>query len=162
MSDQCPDCGQKLHLMYDGGDKSKPCLGCLCGYSRSAEKPPEYHGEPAPAPKVSRRKHVDLEGDLALQIKAAGLPEPERQYPLVNGRKFKGDFVWLEKETCYPYRIRGIVCEVQGKVHTIEEQWHRDCARLNCLTEAGWRVFFVTGRDIRSGKAIALLERVLK
>jgi len=37
-----------------------------------------------------------LEAELALQIKALGLPEPVREYRAIKGRKFRFDFAWLE------------------------------------------------------------------
>ena len=35
-----------------------------------------------------------LEAELALQIRALGLPEPIREYQAIKGRKFRFDFAW--------------------------------------------------------------------
>ena len=37
-----------------------------------------------------------LEDTLLWQIKAAGLPMPEREYRAVKGRMFRFDFAWTE------------------------------------------------------------------
>lgn len=40
----------------------------------------------------------DLEQLFAFQVKAAGLPEPEREYRAIKGRKFRFDFAWVERK----------------------------------------------------------------
>lgn len=98
-----------------------------------------------------------LESQLALQIKAAGLPAPEAQCRPIAGRRFRADFGWP---------ARHLLVECQGGIwaggrHTRGAGYEQDCARLNELTLAGWRVLYVTQGQIDSGEALRWIERGL-
>lgn len=99
----------------------------------------------------------DLERALAFAIRAAGLPEPERQYHYVPGRKFAGDFAWPEAR---------LVVEVQGGVYTRGAHGSvggilRDIERLNEATLAGWRMLRFVGPQIEDGTAVEYIESAL-
>jgi hypothetical protein len=51
----------------------------------------------------------ELEDTLLFQVRAVGLPEPEREQRLIPGRRWRVDFFW---------RSAGLVLEVEGAV------WH--------------------------------------
>jgi len=97
----------------------------------------------------------DLENALAMQIKWAKLPEPEREFcRAIPGRKFRFDFAWPE------FRL---LVEVQGGTwinggHSSGSGIARDCEKGNLATLAGWKVLHVTGDQIRSGIAIQFLQ----
>ena len=99
-----------------------------------------------------------LETLLLDQLALAGFPAPEREVSLVPGRRFRCDLVW---------RPQRLVCEVEGGVwtggrHTRGAGFTRDCEKTNELTLLGYRVLRITAEHIRSGQALAWLERGLK
>ncbi len=97
------------------------------------------------APRGSR-----LELALLLQCKAAGLPDPAREVALLEGRRFRADFVWREAR---------LVVEVQGGTyvrgrHSRPRGQRADCEKLNLLQLDGWRVLQVTRDQIANGQAL--------
>lgn len=100
----------------------------------------------------------DLEGELAQALHLARLPRPEREAQLVDGRKWACDFV---------YRAARLVVEVEGGTqsgksrHSKGVGFDEDCRKYAELTLRGWRVIRVTGTHIRSGEAVAWIERAL-
>jgi hypothetical protein len=101
---------------------------------------------------------LNAEDLLALQVKAAGLPEPERQYYYARPRKLRADFAWPDVM---------LLCECQGGV------WSRrahgsitgilaDIDRLNAATISGWRLIRVTPDMVKNGEALKLIERALQ
>jgi very-short-patch-repair endonuclease len=97
-----------------------------------------------------------LEDDLAFQIRAVGLPEPVREFRFAPPRRWRADFAFLEQK---------ILIEVEGAIwtggrHTRGRGFEADCAKYNEAVALGWRVIRVTGRHIKSGVAIAMIEKV--
>jgi len=113
----------------------------------------DARGHPKREPVVSQPKVAsEIEELLALQISAVGnLPAPEREFKCLSDRKIRLDFAWPA------WRI---ACEVQGMAHRIKERFESDIKRRNLLLQNGWRVFEVSGKMVRSGEAIALLQGV--
>ena len=104
---------------------------------------------------------ADAEDVLAFQIKAAGLPEPVRQYLYAPPRRFRADFAWL-----LPPPMSTLV-EVQGGVFSRQAHGSitgvlKDIERLNAAMLAGWRLFRVTPQMVKSGEALQLIERAFK
>ena len=102
----------------------------------------------------------DAEDLLAWQIKAAGLPEPVRQYHYARPRRFRADFAWLLPP---PFSL---LVEVQGgiwvrKAHGSISGVLADIDRLNEATMHSWRVLWVTPDTVKDGSALALIERAL-
>lgn len=113
-----------------------------------------------------------LEDQLALQIRAAKLPEPMREYVGIPGRRFRFDFAWPEK--ALPYRLPDdpspapLAVEVQGGIFTRNRTGHssgsgllRDYEKNNLAVLAGWRVLYVAAPHIRSGEALAWIKEAL-
>lgn len=102
----------------------------------------------------------EAEDLLAWQIKAAGLPEPVRQYLYALPRRFRADFTWL-----LPPPL-GLLVEVQGGIYNRRAHGSisgilEDIDRLNAATLAGWRLLRVTPDMVKDGRALALIERAL-
>jgi very-short-patch-repair endonuclease len=103
-----------------------------------------------------------LEDQLLLQIRAVGLPAPEREVTgLIPGRRFRVDFCWRQN-------VHRLVVELDGGVwmgksrHTSGAGFTRDAEKTNLLTLAGWRVLRVTGEQVRSGQALGWIEQGLR
>ncbi len=97
---------------------------------------------------------------LAFQIKAAGLPEPVRQYYYARPRRFRADFAWPS-----PPEL-SLLVEVQGgiwgrKAHGSISGVLADIDRLNAATLANWRLLRVTPDMVKDGRALALIEMAL-
>ena len=105
---------------------------------------------------VARRESA-LERELALQIRAAKLPRPLRQHRPLTTRRYRADFCWPHWD---------LVVEVQGGTwsagrHVRGSGYEADCERLNLLQLAGWRVFYVTSKQIQSGEALDWIRQGL-
>lgn len=100
-----------------------------------------------------------LEAALEFQIKAAGLPEPQREAMLVPGRRFRWDFAWP---------IHRLAVEVQGGLylpkggHTSAAGVTRDCEKAALALLEGYRPLSVTSEQIRTGHALAWIEALLR
>lgn len=95
-----------------------------------------------------------IEELLAVQIKAAGLPAPVREFRYIPGRKFRLDFAW-------PYISPPFGVEVQGHVHRIKARFEADIEKRIFGLMAGWRIAEVSGASIRSGVAIQWISHLL-
>ena len=99
----------------------------------------------------------ELETLFALQLKEAGLPEPEREYRFHPKRKWRFDF-------CYPLIMLAI--EIDGGTfkksrHTSGPGYHKDCKKLNAALIEGWRVLRFDSQMVNSGEAVAVTRQVL-
>ena len=99
-----------------------------------------------------------LEAELALQIKALGLPGPIREYQAIKGRKFRFDFAWLEQR---------LLVEVNGGTytqgaHSTGQGIRRDYEKSNLATLAGWRVLSFDGKSVKSGEAVEVIRQALE
>ncbi len=87
---------------------------------------------------------------LALDIDAAHLPEPKRQFQFAAPeRKWSADFAWPE------YRL---IVEVDGAVwtsgrHTRGSGRVKDMERDNWCTLHGWRILRYTTQQVEDGEA---------
>jgi len=95
-----------------------------------------------------------LEAAALLHIKLAGLPEPEREVELVEGRKYRYDLVW---------RAERIAVEVNGQIwkiggHSSGSGLERDYEKIALAQIAGYRIFCVSGRMIDDGTLVAWLK----
>jgi hypothetical protein len=84
---------------------------------------------------------------LRLLLHRSALPHPVAQFSVRMAGRFlaRVDFAWPEQK---------LAVEYEGLWHGEHQQVARDRARLNRLTAAGWRVIFVTARDLRRPDAL--------
>ena len=97
-----------------------------------------------------------IEAELDLHFRSLGL-QPEREYRFHDVRRWRFDFA-------FPARLIAIECEgghwTAGR-HTRGKGFEQDCEKYNTAQELGWRIFRYTARMVRTGEAIAQLERIL-
>jgi len=107
---------------------------------------------PADSPLVATApKGSEIERRFAQQIRAAGLPDPEREYFHIAGRDFRLDFAW-------PGRKLGV--EVQGMAHRIKAKFNTDIEKRALAMLAGWRILEVNGDAVRNETGIAWLMKL--
>lgn len=99
-----------------------------------------------------------LEEAMALQIRAAGLPAPTREHSPVAGRRWRVDFAWVDQL---------VALEVEGGIytqgrHNRPQGFNDDAEKYNALALAGWMVLRVTTDHIKSGQALAWLQRAIR
>jgi len=99
-----------------------------------------------------------LEAELALQIRALGLPEPIREYQAIKGRKFRFDFAWLEHR---------LLVEVNGGTytkgaHSTGAGIARDYEKCNLGVLQGWRVLLFDGKAVKDGTAVEVIRQALE
>lgn len=101
----------------------------------------------------------DLEETLLFQIKAAGLPEPVREYAFAKsiGRKWRFDLCWPDLQ---------VAVEVEGGTwsrgrHTTGQGFKADCEKYNQASMMHWLVLRFTSDMISSGMALQTIERVM-
>ena len=100
----------------------------------------------------------DAELSLATLIGWCRLPLPETEFRFHTGRRWRFDFAWPAQK---------VALEVEGGVyvggrHTRGAGFEADIEKYNAATLAGWRLFRVTPGMIDDGRAVALLEAVLR
>jgi very-short-patch-repair endonuclease len=97
----------------------------------------------------------ELEVRLIQLLRAAGMPDPVRQYELrVRGERYFLDF---------PYPDRRLCIEVDGREAHGVEAFQRDRTRQNALVLAGWTVLRFTWADVteRPDHVLALVAQAL-
>ena len=100
-----------------------------------------------------------LEALLASHIHAAGLPAPEREAVLVPNRRYRADFAWSDEGLRLVVEVQGGT--FRGGRHTRGAGYESDCEKLALLTLQGYRVLWVTGRQVRSGQALRWIQDAL-
>lgn len=101
---------------------------------------------------------ADAADTLLIQVRAAGLPEPEREVRFAPPRRWRFDLAW---------RDHLLAVEVDGAVyaggrHTRGKGYERDAEKLNTAVLMGWRVLRFSTGMVASGEALATLEQALK
>jgi very-short-patch-repair endonuclease len=105
------------------------------------------------------RSKSDVEDEFLFQIRAIGLAAPRREAKIIEGRKFRFDFVWDSAK---------LAVEINGSTwrpntgHTSGSGIARDYTKHNLAVLAGWRVLFFTTQDVKDGSALTILEKALK
>jgi hypothetical protein len=124
--------------------------------------------------KAKRDQHED---ELAFQIRAHRLPEPHRQhaFALELGRRWRFDFAWTQFKLAAEFEglvaTRAMLPKGQGQRgwreaivltgrHTSPEGFKEDVEKYNTATLLGWRLLRFHRDQVKSGEAIAMLERV--
>ena len=98
-----------------------------------------------------------LESELANHMRLAGVPEPMTEYRFDPKRRWRADFAWPD---------RMLLVEVEGAHwvggrHTRGSGFDNDCEKYNEAALGGWSVIRVTSTHIKSGEAVAWVERAL-
>jgi len=98
-----------------------------------------------------------LEEMFALQVRAAKLPKPAREYRFAAPRRWRLDFAWPAQK---------IAVEVEGGVwvsgrHSRGAGYQSDCEKYNAAVLAGWQVLRFTAAMIRRGDALKTLEQAI-
>lgn len=99
-----------------------------------------------------------LERRLLFHIRAVGLPEPERELRFHPTRRWRFDFAWPDRK---------IAVEVDGGTwtggrHTRPGGFEKDAEKINAATLLGWRVIRVTSAMVGDGRAIDVVETILR
>lgn len=94
---------------------------------------------------------------LALQIRAAKLPAPEREYKFHPVRKWRLDFAWPAKLWA---------CEVEGGHwtggrHVRGAGFEKDAEKYAHAALQGFRLLRVTSAMVKDGRALAWLSEAL-
>ncbi len=99
-----------------------------------------------------------LESELALHIRAAGLPEPKREMRFHPPRMWRFDFAWSTHNLA-------VECEGghwTGGRHVRGAGFEKDIQKYNQAQIDGWRVLRFTASMIKSGEALRTIERAIK
>ena len=99
------------------------------------------------------REMSRLEAIFALQIRALGLPEPEREYQFDETRRWKFDFAW-------PAQM--VAVEIDGRGHQRDSRYYGDVEKGNRAALAGWLVLHVTRRELDDLSGIAMAQEALE
>jgi len=99
----------------------------------------------------------ELEELFAFQVKATGLPEPEREAAVIPGRKFRFDFCFREAR---------LLIEINGGTftkggHSSGLGLRRDYEKLRLAQDHGWKVYPFDAQAVRSGEAVEVVRRAL-
>jgi len=99
-----------------------------------------------------------LEETLVVQVKALGLPHPEREVRFHPTRRWRFDL-------CWPARM--VAVEVEGGTwvagrHSRGKGMRSDAEKYNEAVLGGWRLLRVTSDMVADGTAVAFLERALR
>ncbi|SDG07491.1 endonuclease domain-containing protein [Klenkia brasiliensis] len=119
------------------------------------------HSLPRCRGSAGARLAVDLADGLAespqetrtrLHLRRGGVPAPVAQFCVLQDGRFvaRVDFAWPDRK---------VALEYDGLWHAEPGRFAKDRARLNALQAAGWRVVFVTARDLHH--PAELVARVL-
>lgn len=96
---------------------------------------------------------------LEIQLRAAGLSAgAEREFRFAPPRRWRFDVA---------FPLRRIAVEIEGGIwtggrHTRGSGFQADMQKYNEAALLGWRVLRVSSDDVRSGSALALIERALR
>lgn len=124
--------------------------------------------------KAKRDQHED---ELAFQIRAHRMPDPARQhaFALELGRRWRFDFAWPKYKLAAEFEglvaTRALLPKGHGQQgyrqaiiltgrHTSPEGYKDDVEKYNAATLLGWRLLRFHRDQVKSGEAIATLERM--
>lgn len=104
-----------------------------------------------------------LEDALAFQLKAAGLPTPEREWRFHPTRKWRFDFAWPGDKLAVEVE-GGIWLPAMGKKgrHNTGAGIEADMEKYNAAALMGWRLIRVSPGHIRCGEALRWIEAGLR
>ena len=100
----------------------------------------------------------DLEAALNFQIRAIGLPEPQREYRFHPTRRWRFDLTWEAERLAV--EIEGGTWSGGGR-HVRGSGFAEDCCKYNAAALLGWRVLRFTSDMVRDGRALKVIEEAL-
>jgi len=101
----------------------------------------------------------ELEELLAFQIKAAELPEPQREYRFYPERRFRADFAWPEVK---------LLVEIEGGIykarsgHRTSSGVLRDMEKGNLAALGGWVYLRFSAKQVQDGSALNVIEQAIE
>ncbi|CAB3784479.1 hypothetical protein [Pararobbsia alpina] len=107
---------------------------------------------------VPKSRLSPIEELFDIHVRAAKLPEPTREFRFAPPRRWRADFAWPDQR---------VLAEIEGGIfsggrHTRGIGFEADAIKYNTATLMGFKVFRFTGRMIRSGEALRVIEQALE
>ena len=98
-----------------------------------------------------------IEDEFEFQLGVAGLPEAVREYAFAPKRRYRADFA-------FPAHM--LLVEIEGAIYTGGRHvrgagYESDLEKYNLAQELGYIVLRFSPGMVRSGEALAMVERVL-
>jgi very-short-patch-repair endonuclease len=100
-----------------------------------------------------------VEATMVLHIRAANLPEPERELSFHPVRRWRFDFAWPGRKLAL--EVEGGTASGRSR-HSQGAGFEADCEKYNAAALMGWTVLRVTSGMVRDGRALRVLERALE
>ena len=120
----------------------------------------EIRGKTVPIRKPSGTKK-DYPGIVYEQLKVCGAPLPIREFIFHPVRRWRFDLAWPERKLAL--EVDGVVYHEAGKGrHQTVSGVEQDCNKFNEALLLNWRILRVTQAQVKSGEALAFIERALK
>lgn len=94
---------------------------------------------------------------MAALCKALALPEPVAEHKFHPTRKWRFDYAWLDQRVAL--EVQGGLF-VQGR-HSRGAALLKEHEKLNAAAALGWRVLFVTPKQIANGEALQIAQAAL-
>ena len=115
----------------------------------------------------ARAQREKLVAKLELQLRAAQLPEWEREYKFHPERGWRFDLAWKVQRTTGDCRLIWLAVEVHGGIwnqgaHVRGKRFLEDREKCNEARLMGWLVLEVCDEHIESGQAIEWIRRALQ
>jgi len=99
-----------------------------------------------------------LEDSMASQLKAANITGYQREYRFHPVRKWRFDFAFPDQRLAIEIDGGGWVGGRHSRGYGIES----DCDKYNSAVLLGWRILRFTGKHVRNGLAIEIIEKVVR
>ena len=131
-------------------------VGGMSGVSVDAQPPAIKPKRIPKPPKIKLEADVPgsrLERMMVQQLTLTKMPDWIREYRFDTERKWRFDFA---------FPVIKVAIEVEGSVHRIKGRFKGDIPKYAEAMLQGWKVLRVGNDEIKSGQAIAWLERLIK
>jgi len=100
-----------------------------------------------------------LEEQLCLQMRAAKLPAPEREFSFCAGIGWRFDLALLTAKLAF--EVEGGTWISGGGRHQRGQGFENDCRKYNTAQLLGWQIYRFTRTQIESGEALTVIEAAL-
>lgn len=129
------------------------------------EKRPKVQPVPrVPIPQLDARhkkraqEYPDYSAALYMQLSTTQLPKATREYQFASPRKWRFDIAWPAFHVAL--EIEGGAFSLGAHVRGVH--FLQDMEKYNAAALLGWRLFRVTPQHVNDGRALQLVEAVLK